>query len=77
MMPHPPPDSVRKEVAALTGKTALYETRAIHEKNVLPESVNPKDPIGGYQGAPLNMTGIAAVLRRAGYPCQSIPYKLG
>eukprot|EP01043_Picozoa_sp_COSAG02_P006050 COSAG02_NODE_168_length_31711_cov_68.337973_33_plen_339_part_00 len=42
MMPHPPPDSVRKEIAVLTGQTALYEKRAIHDKRVLPESVVQK-----------------------------------
>ena len=42
MMPHPPPDSVRKEMAVLTGNSALYEQRAIHDKQVLPESVVQK-----------------------------------
>jgi len=42
MVAHPPPDSVRKEIAVLTGQTALYEKRAIHDKRVLPESVVQK-----------------------------------
>ena len=28
---------------------------------------NPEDPVGGFQGIPRNMTGIATVLGRAGY----------
>ena len=40
----------------------------VNVQNVLPESRNKKDPIGGYQGIPLNMTGIAAVLKRANPP---------
>ena len=39
----------------------------VNVQNVLPEAVNPDDPIGGYQGMPLNMTGIASVLGRGGY----------
>ena len=34
--------------------------------NPLP-SVNPKDPDGGFQGIPRNMTGIATKLKTAGY----------
>jgi arylsulfatase B len=34
--------------------------------NPLP-SVNPKDPVGGFQGIPRNMTGIATKLKGAGY----------
>eukprot|EP00041_Stephanoeca_diplocostata_P016857 m.334494 g.334494 ORF g.334494 m.334494 type:complete len:565 (+) comp20507_c1_seq2:254-1948(+) len=36
----------------------------VNVQNVLPEVSNPRDPIGGFQGIPTNMTGIAAVLRR-------------
>ena len=28
---------------------------------------NPADPVSGFQGIPTNMTGIAEVLKRAGY----------
>ena len=35
--------------------------------NVLPESTNPEDPVGGYQGIPINMTTMAQLLSRAGY----------
>lgn len=31
------------------------------------DSVNPKDPVGGFQGIPRNMTGIASKMKQAGY----------
>ena len=49
--------------AIQTGRAPIH----VNVQNVLPESVNPKDPIGGYQGIPLNMSGMATVLRRGGY----------
>lgn len=51
-------------------RSAIQSGRApihVNVQNVLPEVVNPADPIGGYQGIPTNMTGIASVLRGAGY----------
>ena len=51
-------------------RSALQSGRApihVNVQNVLPESVNPKDPIGGYQGIPLNMTCIASQLKKANY----------
>ena len=39
----------------------------VNVQNVLPEVVNKRDRVGGYQGIPTNMTGLAAVLRRANY----------
>ena len=51
-------------------RCAIQSGRApihVNVQNVLPEVVNPRDPVGGYQGIPLNMTAIATVLRRSGY----------
>ena len=51
-------------------RSALQSGRApihVNVQNVLPESVNPKDPVGGYQGIPLNMTCIATQLKKANY----------
>jgi hypothetical protein len=31
------------------------------------DSVNPKDPISGFQGIPRNMTGLATKMKQAGY----------
>jgi len=39
----------------------------VNVQNVLPECTNDKDDIGGYQGIPVNMTGIASHMKRAGY----------
>ena len=49
--------------AIQTGRSPIH----VNVVNVLPEFVNPDDPIGGFQGIPINMTGVAAVLRKAGY----------
>ena len=35
--------------------------------NIEPESYNPKDPVSGYQGIPVNMTTIASKLQSVGY----------
>ena len=40
-------------------------------QNVLPESRNKRDPVGGFQGIPVNMTGIASVLKRADPPYET------
>ena len=39
----------------------------VNVQNTPPEFRNPADPIGGYQGIPINMTGIATILKRANY----------
>ena len=38
----------------------------VNSLNVGPASVNPKDPVSGFQGMPRNMTGLGAAMRRAG-----------
>ena len=51
-------------------RSALQSGRnpiSVNVQNVVPEVSNSKDPIGGYQGIPTNMTGVADVLKRAGY----------
>ena len=49
--------------ALQTGRNPIH----VNVQNVDPDVSNPDDPIGGWQGIPTNMTGIASVLRRAGY----------
>ena len=49
--------------ALQTGRAPIH----VNVQNVPPETVNPADKVGGYQGIPTNMTGLATVLRRAGY----------
>ena len=39
----------------------------VNVQNVNPNVANPRDPVGGYQGIPKNMTGIAQIMKRAGY----------
>ena len=39
----------------------------VNVQNVVPEVHNPKDPVGGFQGIPVNMTGMAEHLKAAGY----------
>ena len=39
----------------------------VNVQNTPPEFRNPKDPIGGYQGIPTNMTGVATVMKKANY----------
>mmetsp|Transcript_26164 Transcript_26164/g.43592 ORF Transcript_26164/g.43592 Transcript_26164/m.43592 type:complete len:549 (+) Transcript_26164:25-1671(+) len=46
-----------------TGRLGIH----VNVVNVFPEVNNPRDPVGGYQGIPVNMTGIAEVLKGAGY----------
>ena len=52
--------------ALQTGRNPIH----VNVQNVDPDVSNPDDPIGGWQGIPTNMTGIASVLRRAGYRCR-------
>ena len=40
---------------------------SVNVQNVVPEVSNAKDPIGGYQGIPTEMTGIASILQSQGY----------
>ena len=35
--------------------------------NIDPVNVNPADPVGGFSAIPRNMTGMASVLKAAGY----------
>lgn len=46
-----------------TGRLGIH----VNVQNVFPEVRNPDDPVGGYQGIPVNMTGIAEVLKGQGY----------
>jgi len=39
----------------------------VNVQNVVPEVHNKNDPVGGYQGMPVNMTGMAEHLQRGGY----------
>ena len=51
-------------------RSALQTGRAPIHVNVLNSPLNqhnPRDPIGGFMGAPRNMTGIAEKLKAAGY----------
>ena len=51
-------------------RCALQSGRApvhVNTQNVLPEVANPRDPVSGYQGIPVNMTGVAQLLAGAGY----------
>ena len=47
----------------MTGRLPIH----VNEVNVVPEVQNPSDPVGGYQGIPINMTGIAELMSRSGY----------
>jgi arylsulfatase I/J len=51
-------------------RSAVQSGRApihVNVQNVVPESVNAKDPLGGFQGIPLNMTCIASQMKKANY----------
>jgi arylsulfatase B len=41
-------------------------------QNVVPEVNNADDPVGGWQGVPTEMTGVAALLKRAGYTTRAV-----
>ena len=49
--------------ALQTGRAPVH----VNTQNVLPEVANPRDPVSGYQGIPVNMTGVAQLLAGAGY----------
>eukprot|EP00520_Triparma_pacifica_P000963 CAMPEP_0118657658 /NCGR_PEP_ID=MMETSP0785-20121206/14138_1 /TAXON_ID=91992 /ORGANISM="Bolidomonas pacifica, Strain CCMP 1866" /LENGTH=555 /DNA_ID=CAMNT_0006550595 /DNA_START=131 /DNA_END=1794 /DNA_ORIENTATION=- len=51
-----------------TGRSPIYA----NVQNVKPESVNPDDEIGGWQGAPLGMTTVAEVLKGQNYSTRFI-----
>ena len=56
-------------------RSAIQSGRAPMHVNVLNSDVmqhNAADPVGGFQGIPRNMTGIAAQLKRAGYATHMI-----
>ncbi|KAJ1412310.1 alkaline-phosphatase-like protein, partial [Ochromonadaceae sp. CCMP2298] len=44
----------------------------VNVQNVFPEVTNLADPVGGYQGMPVNMTGVAEVLRDHGYTTRMV-----
>ena len=46
-----------------TGRNPVH----VNVMNLDPVNVNPDDPIGGFSAAPPNMTGIASVMKGAGY----------
>lgn len=49
--------------AIQTGRNPIH----VNVQNVPPEVTNKNDDVGGYQGIPTNMTGIAALLRKQNY----------
>ena len=46
-----------------TGRLPVH----VNTRNAEPTVRNPRDPVGGYAGIPVNMTGIAQKLRQGGY----------
>ena len=46
-----------------TGRNPVH----VNVMNLDPVNVNTDDPVGGFSAAPPNMTGIAAVMKGAGY----------
>lgn len=54
--------------AIQTGRAPIH----VNVQNVLPEADNLKDTVGGYQGIPINMTGIAEVLKGVGYRTHAV-----
>lgn len=51
-----------------TGRLPIH----VNVQNVFPEVHNPSDLEGGYQGIPVSMTGMAEVLRSAGYRTHAV-----
>ncbi|CAK0827737.1 unnamed protein product [Prorocentrum cordatum] len=49
--------------AIQTGRSPIH----VNVQNIGPETANPLDLDGGWQGIPVNMTGVASLLRKAGY----------
>ena len=49
--------------AIQTGRNPI----SVNVQNVVPEVSNSQDKIGGWQGIPTEMTGIATILQRANY----------
>ena len=54
--------------ALLSGRNPI----GVNVQNVVPEVSNPDDPVGGWQGIPTAMTGLAEVLRRRGYRTEAV-----
>lgn len=54
--------------ALLSGRNPI----SVNVQNVVPEVSNKHDPIGGWQGIPTEMTGLAAVLKKAGYTTRAV-----
>ncbi len=46
-----------------TGRLPVH----VNDLNAAPECSNPADPISGFAGIPVNMTGVAQKLKSAGY----------
>ena len=49
--------------AAQTGRNPIH----VNVQNLDPNNYNPKDPVSGMSAVPRNMTGVAEVMKRAGY----------
>lgn len=45
---------------------------SVNVQNVVPEVSNAADKVGGWQGIPTEMTGVASVLKRAGYATHAV-----
>lgn len=54
--------------ALLSGRNPI----SVNVQNVVPEVSNPDDPVGGWQGIPTAMTGVAEILRRQGYKTEAV-----
>ena len=49
--------------AAQTGRNPIH----VNVQNLDPNNYNPRDPVSGMSAVPRNMTGVAEVMKRAGY----------
>ena len=49
--------------AAQTGRNPIH----VNVQNLDPNNYNPNDPVSGMSAVPRNMTGVAEVMKRAGY----------
>ena len=49
--------------AAQVGRNPIH----VNTVNNDPNNYNPHDPVSGYSGVPRNMTGVAEVMKKAGY----------
>lgn len=74
-LPSPPPCKSQAFKYCSPSRCSLQSGRNPIHVNVLNDdfrSHNPKDPIGGQQGIPRNMTTIAAKLKSAGYATHAV-----